>query len=120
LSLLIIVYTGNAQDSPRTINAAEFPVALYSGIPHIEIPLGEVNTANANFSLPLTLSYNLYASTNKYFSTKDVGDAWSMDLKPTITIVPAKKPTGAYYFDEESFSDLLEENTDAEGSDIYH
>src|SRR5690606_16124304 len=111
----IIAYTGNAQDSdsPRTINATEFPVALYSGIPNVEIPLGEVNTANANFSLPLTLTYNLYASTNKYFSTKDIGDAWSLDLTPTITVNPGKH--GQYQsvriYDEEEYSHLLEENT---------
>src|SRR5690606_31971416 len=99
-----------------------FPVALYSGIPNVEIPLGEVNTANANFSLPLTLTYNLYASTNKYFSTKDIGDAWSLDLKPTITVNPGKH--GQYQsvriYDEEEYSHFLEENTDSEGFSKYH
>src|SRR5690606_3737934 len=120
---LIIVYTVNAQDSdsPRTINATEFPVALYSGIPNVEIPLGEVNTANANFSLPLTLTYNLYASTNKYFSTKDIGDAWSLGLKPTITVGPKMVTnilSGARY-DEEEYSMYLREDTDSEGFSEY-
>lgn len=124
LSLLLTIITVNAQDSssPRTINATEFPVALYSGIPNVEIPLGEVNTANANFSLPLTLSYNLYASTNRDFSTNDIGDAWSLDLKPTITVNPKKINVGmgfAGYYDEEQYSMYLREDTDSKGFSGY-
>lgn len=69
----------------KTINNANFPVALYSGIPDINIPLFTINTVNNNFNLALKLENSLYASTNKYFSTRGIGDAWSLNILGTIT-----------------------------------
>src|SRR5690554_8167846 len=88
--LLASMFGWGQTDEARTINNANFPVALYSGIPDINIPLFTIQTANSNFSLDLKLENSLYAGTNKYFSTRGIGDAWSLNILGSITLKPAE------------------------------
>src|SRR5690554_7884272 len=108
-------------DENHTVNNANFPVALYSGIPDINIPLFTIQTANSNFSLDLKLENSLYAGTNKYFSTRGIGDAWSLNILGSITLKPAESWTNASVrtYDETHYSELLLDNEDKEGHTTY-
>jgi len=108
-------------DENHTVNNANFPVALYSGIPDINIPLFTIQTANSNFSLDLKLENSLYAGTNKYFSTRGIGDAWSLNILGSITLKPAESWTNAPIntYDETHYSNLLLDNEDKEGHTTY-
>ncbi len=124
LLLMLLPCIGAAQsaDAPKTINAADFPVAFATGIPQIEIPLLSLPTRNAGFSLDMSLQNNLYASTNAFFSTRDIGDTWSLNTNASITIKPYKTGSGALAltrYDEQYYSELLRDSEDKDGSSIY-
>lgn len=108
-------------DESRTINNANFPVALYSGIPEISIPLFKINTVSNDFSLDVQLENNLYASTNKHFSTRGIGDAWSLNILGSITLKPEIPGLVASVrtYDETHYSELLLDNEDKEGHTTY-
>lgn len=104
-----ISYFNFAQESNvQTVNNAVFPVALHTGIPQIEIPLFDVKTQNPNFSFSLKVENNHYASINKYFSTNDIGDCWSLNLIGSIAITSG--------YDESYYSDFHSKN----GNAVYH
>lgn len=121
--LFIIVFATHiswGQDETRTINNANFPVALYSGIPAIDIPLFTVNTLNSNFSLDLKLENNLYACTNKYLSTRGIGDGWALSAVGSITLKPENPwATSPPTYDETEYSRLLDANEDKDGHTVY-
>jgi len=112
-----------AQNSEaRIINNADFPVALYSGIPEISIPLFSVNTANSNFSFDLKTENNLYASTSSNFSTGDIGDAWSLNTMANISVTGVKEGylgSEWYAYDETIYSRALTNQTNEEKSTVY-
>ena len=114
LYLWLLPFTGIAQTTDsgiQTINAADFPVALYSGIPEISIPLATLPTANKDFNVNLDLQYNLYASTSNYFSVRQIGDAWSLDFLGSISITQGKQQMGGvgspYITDEEYYRNIF-------------
>ncbi len=125
LLLMLLPCIGAAQsaDAPKTINAADFPVAFATGIPQIEIPLLSLPTRNAGFSLDMSLQNNLYASTNAFFSTRDIGDTWSLNTNASITVKPYKTRGGegisGTRYDEEYYSHLLGINENKNGAAIY-
>lgn len=118
--LLISHFVSQAQSETRTINNANFPVALYSGIPEINIPLFTINTVNNNFSIDLKLENSLYAGTNKNFSTRGIGDAWSLNILGTITSEPERQfHNSVLTYDENLYSKLLADVVDKEGHATY-
>lgn len=126
LLFIILFVTNNmiGQTETRTINSADFPVALYSGIPEISIPLFPINTANNNFSIDLKVVNSLYAGTSGNFSTGDMGDAWSLNSLANITVVGIEE--GALgrswtVYDETTYSDAIDYEIDyEEGSTVYN
>src|SRR5690554_1804454 len=104
LSMVANISLGQTGET-RTINNANFPVALYSGIPDINIPLFTLETINKNFSVDVKLENNLYASASKEFSTRGIGDGWSLNILGSITLKPGKVHIGSTY-DETEYSGL--------------
>lgn len=122
LFISIISIFGYGQDpEERVINNGDFPVALYSGIPDIKIPLFDLQTKNSNFSPNIALENNLYACTSKYFSTNDIGDGWSLNIKGSITLTGKEVSVNGgpviIYYDENHFSD---QQNDHEGVAVYN
>src|SRR5690606_22292553 len=77
-------------------------------------------TVNNNFGLDLKLENSLYGSTNKYFSTRGIGDAWSLNILGTITLKPERfYPTMSPNYDESEYSKLLVDGEDKEGHTTY-
>lgn len=123
----IISIIGYGQDpEERVINSADFPVALYSGIPDIKIPLFDLQTKNSNFSPNITLENNFYASTSKHFSAggkSGIGDAWSMSIVASISATGVKEGINGsnwYVFDETLYSRALGNGMDYNGQTIYN
>lgn len=118
--LLTFYQLVQAQSEKQTINNANFPVALYSGIPDINIPLFTINTVNNNFSIDLKLENNLYACTNKNFTTKGIGDGWILSAVGSITLKPENPwATSPPTYDETEYSRLLDANEDKDGHTVY-
>src|SRR5690606_349714 len=76
---------------------------------------------NNDFSLDLQLENNLYASVNKNFSTRGIGDAWSLNILGTITLKPEQPWLTASIrtYDETHYTNLLLDNEDKEGHTTY-
>jgi len=118
--LMASMFGWGQTDEARTINNANFPVALYSGIPDINIPLFTLETINKNFSVDVRLENNLYASASKEFSTRGIGDGWSLNILGSITLKPGKNGHSLpASYDETQYSKLMASNEDKEGHTVY-
>ena len=93
MALCSVFASGQSKSSMQNINIkspevaaftriGEIPVSLYTGVPHISIPLYEVK--NGNLSLPITLDYQATAVKVNQEATW-VGLNWLLNAGGVIT-----------------------------------
>lgn len=119
LVFIVLILSISVSSQTQVINNTNFPVALYSGIPDINIPLFNVSTANSDFSFDLKVENSLYACTSEKFSTNGIGDGWSLNVLSTITTKPQSYQGLTIMYDESAYSTLLENSEDKDGHSVY-
>ena len=112
LSLLLSIYTVQAQEeTAATINAADFPAAMYNGTPDIRIPLFETSTRDANFNLNFNMRYDLPSATSLQLSTGTFIGSWSMDVFGSIVRNSGMPSEGPFrYESDEEYYEYLSNN----------
>lgn len=119
LVFIVLIISIPVISQTQVVNNANFPVALYSGIPDINIPLFNVSTVNSNFSFDLKVENSLYACTSEKFSTNGIGDGWSLNVLSSITAKPETYAGIMTMYDESLYSTLLEYSEDKDGHSVY-
>lgn len=89
LLLLTIKALAQTSASPNNnsvnMSSMDVPINYVTGVPDIGIDLFNIKTINPNFNLDLKLQYDLYSNTSAYFSTKQFGDAWRLNILGQIS-----------------------------------
>ena len=104
MALCSVFASGQSKSSMQNINIkspevaaftriGEIPVSLYTGVPHISIPLYEVK--NGNLSLPITLDYQATAVKVNQEATW-VGLNWLLNAGGVITTRTTRPEAGNY------------------------
>ena len=125
LSLLMTIYTGNAQEAetPMITNESDFPAAIHNGVPNIQIPLFEVDTNNNQFNLNFTMRYDLASAASKRLSTGYLGGVWSLDVFGSVIRNSGSPETGGFRYvsDEEyyEYETSIDETRVKAGSDLF-
>ena len=119
LVFILLIVSIPVVSQTQVVNNTNFPVALYSGVPDINIPLFNVSTANSNFSFDLKVENSLYACTSEKFSTNSIGDGWSLNLLGTITTKSEYYQGQTLLYDESAYSTMLEYGEDKDGHVVY-